>query len=410
MTFIPIYRNEPDIYNLDGFTPRMVGQADLSALGVTVVPDEATMALFQAGCRSFMERYKARTAIPRLDAELCDIDPDSELEIHNYTSRCPTLTYEISPVQGCQVGCLYCLVTDGVHEDRLRAYRNYAALLAPILEKNRHGEHYYYYSAKTEALQEPTLQTGIAHAILRTFIRHFEAYPDSKARLFIASKAGIRHLMVERDGERIIDLFEQLKGKMQFNTSISIMPDCLRPLLEPYAASIPERMAAVQLCQEKGILANSALVQPIFPSYLTEAVMRRFFETLQRNGIINFKPEFLTVSPDNLAWIGQLLAHFDPDQARRLYTLYLAPENQDHRKQRQRTAPERAFCLERFSRLREIGRNYGISMSICYWVRQELNIDADMIPIVNENGYQCLGYQRRLFDDSQAAWNGDPRP
>jgi hypothetical protein len=37
-------------------------------------------------------------------------------------------------------------------------------------------------------------------------------------------------------------------------------------------------------------------------------------------------------------------------------------------------------------------------MSICYWVRKALGIDTDMIPIINENGYQCLGYQRKLFD------------
>lgn len=398
MELTPIYDNQPDIYNLEGFVPRMMGPEDLNALGVSVTPDRATMELFTEGCRSFMARWEAHTAIPRSRTELGLIDLGSDLEIHNYTSRCPTLTYEVSPVQGCQVGCLYCLVTDGVHEHILKAYENYDRLLEPILEKHRHEEHYYYYSAKTEALQEATLQTGIAHKILTTFIRHYETYPDSKARLFIASKAGIKHLMYARDGVRIIDLFEQLKGKMQFNTSLSIMPDPLRLLLEPFAAPVPERMAAVRACQERGILSDSALVQPIFPSYLSQEVMTEFFERLHGSGIVNFKPEFLTVSPANLAWIGQLLAHFDPDQARRLYDLYLAPENQDHRKQRQRTAPERDFCLEKFKEFQQKGRSYGISMSICYWVRKELNIDTDMIPIINENGYQCLGYQRKLFD------------
>lgn len=398
MELTPIYNNQPDIYNLKGFAPRIVGRDDLNALGVNVTPDATTMDLFAAGCRSFMNRWEARTAIPRSRVELTRIDLGSDLEIHNYTSRCPTLTYEVSPVQGCQVGCLYCLVTDGVHEHTLSAYENYDRLLEPILEKHRHEEHYYYYSAKTEALQEATLQTGIAHRILNTFIRHYEMYPDSKARLFIASKAGIKHLMYAWDGVRIIDLFEQLKGKMQFNTSISIMPDHLRLVLEPFAARISERMAAVRACQERGILSESALVQPIFPSYLSDGVISEFFEMLHHNGIVNFKPEFLTVSPANLAWIGQLLEYFDPDQARRLYNLYLAPGNQDHRKQRQRTAPEREFCLEKFKQLQKTGRHYGISMSICYWVRKALGIDTDMIPIINENGYQCLGYQRKLFD------------
>ncbi len=44
---------------------------------------------------------------------------------------------------------------------------------------------------------------------------------------------------------------------------------------------------------------------------------------------------------------------------------------------------------------------YGVSTSICYWVRSELGISEEMIPIINDNGFQCLGYQRRLFDDNQ---------
>jgi len=398
MQLQPIYYNDPDIYDLPGFSPRMMGRDDLKTLGVTVVPDDETLSIFQAGCRSFMDRHTLRTAIPFPGVEIKDIDLDTDLEIHNYTSHCPTLTYEVSPVKGCQVGCLYCLVTDGVHEHKLIAYKNYAELLEPMLKEHRHEEHYYYFSAKTEALQEPTLKTGIAHDILQTFISHYEQYPDSKARLFIASKAGVKHLMYEHDGIRIIDLFEQLHGKMQFNTSISIMPDPLRLLLEPYGAPVSERMAAVRLCRARGVLADSALVQPIFPSFLNEQVMEQFFEMLHHNGIVNFKPEFLTVSPANLAWIGQLLEHFDPGQARSLYDLYLSPANQDHRKQRLRTAPERAWSMEHFIKFQQMGRQYGISMSICYWVRKELNINTDMIPIINENGYQCLGYQRRLFE------------
>ncbi len=400
MDLTPVYDNQPDIYNLDGFMPRMIGLEDLRALGVTVTPDEATMDLFTEGCRSFMARWDARTAIPRSRVELAQIALGTELEVHNYTSRCPTLTYEVSPVEGCHVGCLYCLVTDGVHEHAIRAYENYEQLLEPMLEEHRHEKHYYYFSAKTEALQEATLETGIAHRILQTFVRHFDKYPDSNARLFIASKAGINHLTYAHEGVRIIDLFEQLKGKMQFNTSISIMPPVLGLLLEPFAAPISERMAAVRACQELGILAESALVQPILPSYLSEEVMTDFFERMHQNGLVNFKPEFLTVSPANLAWIGQLLEHVDPEQTRRFYDLYLAPENQDHRKQRQRTAPERSFCTENFKQFLEMGRGYGISMSICHWVRKELEIDVDMIPIVNENGYQCLGYQRKMFDNS----------
>jgi hypothetical protein len=49
-----------------------------------------------------------------------------------------------------------------------------------------------------------------------------------------------------------------------------------------------------------------------------------------------------------------------------------------------------------------ISDQYDLSVSICYWVRGQLKISEEMIPIVNRNGFQCLGYQRRLFDQELA--------
>ena len=39
----------------------------------------------------------------------------------------------------------------------------------------------------------------------------------------------------------------------------------------------------------------------------------------------------------------------------------------------------------------------GMSVSICYWVRMQLGISEDLIPLINRNGFQCLGYQAGLF-------------
>jgi hypothetical protein len=38
-----------------------------------------------------------------------------------------------------------------------------------------------------------------------------------------------------------------------------------------------------------------------------------------------------------------------------------------------------------------------MSSSICYWVRMQLGISEEAIPLVNRNGFQSLGYQRKLF-------------
>lgn len=403
INFTPFYPHKGSVYKMEEFHPAVVDQTYLKELGVTVVPSPETLEGLRRGSEVFEQRLKAHKLIPEQRYFLDTIDPLQEKpEIHNYTGRCPTLTYEINPVKGCSVGCLYCLVSDGVHEQPLMAHENYHLYVRELLEKHngvgsKNLEHYYYFSPKTEAFQEATLLTGIAHRILREFIDHFRRNPESKARLFIASKAGAKHLQCEDEGESILDLFRKLGNKMQFNTSVSIMPDALRDLLEPCAAPIGERLAAVKLCREAGIPANSALVQPIFPPCLTDSEIRRFFNALSEAGIINYKPEFLTASMENLAMLGQYLGHFDKNLERQLYEDYLLPSNADHRKQRGRTAPDRKRSLEDIQRLMAYTDTLGMSISICYWVRMQLGLSEETIPLVNRNGFQCLGYQRNLF-------------
>ena len=403
INFTPFYPHKGSVYKMEEFHPAVVDQAYLKELGVTVAPSPETLEGLRRGSEVFEQRLTAHKLIPEQRYFLDTIDPLQEKpEIHNYTGRCPTLTYEINPVKGCSVGCLYCLVSDGVHEQPLMAHENYHLYVRELLEKHngvgsKNLEHYYYFSPKTEAFQEATLLTGIAHRILREFIDHFRRNPESKARLFIASKAGAKHLQCEDEGESILDLFRKLGNKMQFNTSVSIMPDALRDLLEPCAAPIGERLAAVKLCREAGIPANSALVQPIVPPCLTDSEIRRFFNALSEAGIINYKPEFLTASMENLAMLGQYLGHFDKNLERQLYEDYLLPSNADHRKQRGRTAPDRKRSLEDIQRLMAYTDTLGMSISICYWVRMQLGLSEETIPLVNRNGFQCLGYQRNLF-------------
>ena len=49
---------------------------------------------------------------------------------------------------------------------------------------------------------------------------------------------------------------------------------------------------------------------------------------------------------------------------------YLLPSNEDHRKQRSRTAPDRKRSLEDIRRMMAYTDSIGMSTSICYWVRR----------------------------------------
>lgn len=403
MRYNPFYSHAAEVYNLPGFVPGRVDAAYLESLGVKAQPSASTLEGLERGSEVFARRFGERTLIPLTEFTTSDIDPSAvQPEIHNYTGRCPALTYEINPVRGCGVGCQYCLVTDGVHEQKLVAYDNYHLYVRALLERfngpgSDNSNHYYYFSPKTEAFQEATLLTGIAHRVLLEFIDHFERFPQSKARLFVASKAGAKHLQYRWNGVSVLDLFGRLKDRMQFNTSVSIMPDAFRDILEPYAAPLSERLSAVRLCRQAGVQADSALVQPIVIPYLTDARIREFFGSLYDAGIINYKPEFLTACMENLAMLGQYLGWFDRSLERELYDAYLSPSNADHLKQRGRTAPDRALSVDAIRRMIAVTDTLGMSVSICYWVRKQLGISEETIPLVNRNGFQCLGYQSRLF-------------
>lgn len=443
--FTPFYLHNIDVYSLENFSPTIVNEEYLNNLGVNIKPSKEALQRLIHGSEVFIERQNNKTMIPVSKVFLEDINPEEVVtEIHNYTGHCPTLTFEINPIIGCNVGCQYCLVTDGVHEQNLIAFENYHLYVRKLLEemnstptteiteddihcknvllqdlakaieeaperkkeieakiveisRGKNWNHYYYFSPKTEAFQEPTLQTGIAHRILKEFIAHFKKYPESKARLFIASKSGPKHLLYKYEGESILDLFEQLKGKMQFNTSVSIMPTEFRNLLEPYAAPIEERLESVKLCRERGIQSDSALIQPIILPYLTDEHIKEFFDKLHNAGIINYKPEFLTACMENLVMLGQWLGFYDKKLERELYSVYLKPDNEDHRKQRGRTAPERELCIDAIKKMMNYTQKISMTTSICYWVRKQLQIPNSLIPIINKNGYQCLGYQSKLF-------------
>ena len=133
-SFDNLYSHATDVYSLEGFTPRIVDEQYLKELGVDVVPSEETLRKLAEGSKIFMRRLKEHKVIPVSRLEVTDIDPEKvQTEIHNYTGRCPTLTFELNPVKGCNVGCQYCLVTDGVHEQKLVAYGNYHLYVRKLL-------------------------------------------------------------------------------------------------------------------------------------------------------------------------------------------------------------------------------------------------------------------------------------
>jgi DNA repair photolyase len=398
-----IIEERPLCYALPGFKPVEITREFLQRAGVDYPIGDDIARQLANGSEWFRQLYQNRQLAPENAYLEMEAPSGEELEIHNYTGICPTNVLEVTPSKGsCACACQYCLVTDGNHVTQVSVYTNYVERLKASLERNRDRSLFYYYSPKTEAFSEPHLFNGLAHQIVRTFIDHFERHPDSRCRLFVASKAGLRHLLVRHRGDTVLRLLRELAGKMQFNGSIGIMPDYLRNVLEPNVASFEQRLEVLEVCQAMGILAQSVLAQPLILVYLTPERVEHFLRSLARAGVRNIKPEFLTAEIRNLTVIAQFLHHFDPELIGPFYHPYLKEENQDHIKQRSRLAPERAVCVAKLEMIHRLAQEYGITVSICNWVKRELSKEAAWVGQIDarsaEAGYRCLGYQTRLFE------------
>lgn len=393
---------KPACYDLEGFVPLKIDRNMLAGLGVDYPISHTVASQLLMGSEWFSTLYESRNLTPGNQYMESLTDTNEELEIHNYTGICPTNVLEVSPSSGsCAVACQYCLVTDGNHVKPITVYTNYAERLANSLERNLDRAIFYYFSPKTEAFSEPHLFNGLAHDIMRTFVRHFDRHPNSSVRVFIATKAGPRHLQVAHKGDTLFSLMGRIASRIQLNSSIGIMPLYLRDVLEPNAASVEERLDVLVQCRELGVWAESILCQPLILPYLTEESLHGYLAQLKSAGVNNIKPEFLTTEIRNLVILSQYINHYDPGLIGEFFRPYLAEENQDHIKQRSRLAPERAVCVEMLGKIRNAAEQHGITISICNWVKRELGSVAEWVMTVDQasdaNGYRCLGYQTSLF-------------
>jgi DNA repair photolyase len=293
------------------------------------------------------------------------------------------------------------LVTDGRHIEEIRLFPNYPQRLAASLARNSSESLFYYFSPKSEAFSEPHLFSGLAHEILRTFITHYDRFPDSKVRLFVATKAGCRHLEVRHNGASIFDLISRFPSKVQINSSIGIMPLYLRSLLEPHAAGVTERLELLVRLQQMGVWADSVLCQPLFLPYINEEGVAESLSQFALAGVKNIKPEFFTAEIRNIVLVAQYIHHFDPQKTGSFFYPYLMESNLRHLKQRSRLAPNRAACVEKLEIIHNIAKQFGVSLSICNWVKRELGGVAEWVRSIDTasaaRGYRCLGYQTSLL-------------
>ena len=110
---------------------------------------------------------------------------------------------------------------------------------------------------------------------------------------------------------------------------------------------------------------------------------------MKKANIAKFKPEFLTLSIHNLAQIGEMMRQIDKTMAKEFFELYIAPENITNIKHKDRIAPDREFTRKSLLNLKRHADEYGLVMTLCHWVRSELDIEKIEVPqIFRENWYE----------------------
>lgn len=402
MTEFKKITNLKNCYELENFKPININAQLLDKLDIGYHVSEEVNNALEEGSDWYRKLFENRLLNPATNYNLVLTDPSKELEIHNYTGICPTNVLEVSPIDGsCSIGCQYCLVTDGKHLKKTDVFSNYPEKLTASLLRNRHKNIFYYFSPKTEAFSEPLLYSGMAHQIIKCFIEHYKLFPDSGIRLFIATKAGLKHLEFKHEGVSVLELISRIASKVQVNGSIGIMPPYLRNILEPNAPCIDERLAALEKLRSLGVMADSVLCQPLFLPYITKDTTTLFMGQLSASGIKNIKPEFFTADIRNIVLVAQYINYFDPNRLGEFLYPYLLQGNLNHIKQRSRLAPDRKSCIESLRIIENIAGENGISISICNWVKRELGSVDEWVKKIDSrssaNGYRCLGYQTSLF-------------
>ncbi|MCK4429640.1 MAG: hypothetical protein KAU95_04640, partial [Candidatus Aenigmarchaeota archaeon] len=323
----------------------------------------------------------------------CKIPMKRELSIHGNTSLCPTNIRELNPAfDSCEIGCQYCLVGHGAHEKKVSVYMNYPEYIAKKLKENEGKKIIYYLSPKTEIFQKPLLETRVAHKILKAFRNHYTQFPKSTARLFIVTKGGIDQANIKVDGETILDHLTALGKHLRLCGSVGIMSLGIRKTLEPNAPSVEKRMKFLNELHKRGVSAPGILMQPLLEPFVTEKSVREQFKMFSDGGIKHIKAEFLTLTPENMVGLFQLIGHFDKKAEKELWERRLGSSAELKETKKGRIPPANMDYLKKeYLLIKEIAeKEFNITVSLCAWVRMITRM-LKFNEKGEQKGYGCMG-------------------
>jgi len=202
-------------------------------------------------------------------------------------STLPGLDYSLNPYIGCQHNCAYCYGPNILHINRnqwgsaIKIKKNIPTLLAKELKKKPRG------IVGLSTVTDPYQPVEEKHKLTRFCLEQLLKYDFP---LCIQTKSSL----LKRD----LSLLKQF-STIELLISIGTLNDTERQVLEPYSASIPDRLSLIKTCNNKGV-ETSVFFGPIYPTislYDISAIIDTFVDHGAQKIFIDtfhFKPGILT--------------------------------------------------------------------------------------------------------------------
>ena len=198
-------------------------------------------------------------------------------------STLPGLTYSLNPYRGCQHACAYCYAPCVLRIPReqwgnvIEVKTNIPAVLAKELRTKKPGV--VGISTVTDPYQPLERTYRLTRLCLEQLVSSgFPAHIQTKSVLVI----------------RDIDLISQFSDA-QVMMSIGTLDDRERRLLEPFASSIPERLAALKKLGDAGVTI-SVFFGPVYPTITAEDIPQ-ILNAFQASGVSELWIDSLNLKP-----------------------------------------------------------------------------------------------------------------
>ncbi len=254
----------------------------------------------------------------------------------------------INITQGCGLGCTYCYIKsyrDYPGPNRVIVFTNTATRVAEELKRKRKRPQRVYFSPSSDAFQYLPEVQQVTYETMRVLLN-----------------AGVEVAFLTKGfvSSRFLDLFDKHAPLVHAQVGLTSLDRLIWRSLEPRTAPPLHRIRNMKSLVSMGCHVTARL-DPLIPDVTDSSpAVNALLEAVATSGITFAAASYLFLRPAFGKSVASMLKHLRPDQrpeewAYQEFTEGCAGGQSIGRRERK----------ERFARLAEVGRRYGITISPC---------------------------------------------